>query len=200
MKTNKKWISVMVALVMLAAAVTPAFAQSETEPLEEPPIVEETNIFINNPIVKLLASFFSSLFTSPEVEEPVEGGEEGGETLPPDTTEEPPVEGEEPVEEPTPVPTLSAEEQVAALHTEEDLGFGEITKLLQIVNEAQAECAETGINCDVTVDSLLAEYETGSGMGELFAKYGKPETTGVGQVRNEEKEKTNNGKAKGKDK
>jgi hypothetical protein len=65
MKTNKKWISVMVALVMLAAAVTPAFAQSETEPLEEPPIVEETNIFINNPIVKLLASFFSCLFTSP---------------------------------------------------------------------------------------------------------------------------------------
>jgi hypothetical protein len=196
MKTNNKWISVMVALVMLAAVVTPAFAQSETEPVEPPPVVEETNSFINNPIVKLLANFFRSLFASPEVKEPVESGGEGGETLPPATTEEPPAEGEEP----TPVPTLSAEEQVAALHTEEDLGFGEITKLLQIVNEAQAECAKTGINCDVTVDSLLAEYETGSGMGELFAKYGKPETTGVGQVRNEKKEKTNNGKAKGKNK
>jgi hypothetical protein len=41
----------------------------------------------------------------------------------------------------------------------------------------------------VTVDSLVAEYKAGTGMGELFAEYGKPEITGVGQVRNGTKKK-----------
>ncbi len=97
------------------------------------------------------------------------------------------------------------EEAVAALHEEENLGFGEITKLLQIAVEAQAACTLEGINCDVTLDGLVAEYKAGSGMGELFKKYGKPEYTGVGQVRKaaeantfEVQEKSNNGKAKGK--
>jgi hypothetical protein len=206
MKINKKWLSVLVALTMVATAFTPVFAQSETEPTEEPAVVEQTNSFVDNPIVKLLASFFNSLFTAPVAEEPTSGsgeGGEGGDTLPPDPTEEPGTEGgegEEPVEEPTPVPTQSPEEQVAALHTDEDLGFGEITKLLAIAEEAQAECEASGTNCDVTVDSLLAEYNSGTGMGELFAKYDKPEITGVGQVRNGDKEKSNNGKAKGKNK
>jgi len=57
-----------------------------------------------------------------------------------------------------------------------------------------------GVNCDVTLDSLVAEYKAGSGMGELFKKYDKPEFTGVGQVRKaaEPKVKANNGHAKGK--
>ena len=108
-----------------------------------------------------------------------------------------------PIEEPTPVPTISAEEQVATLHTEENLGFGEITKLLQIATEAQESCELYGTNCDVSVDSLLAEYNSGLGMGELFAKYGKPEITGVGQTKkiydeDGNKVKTNNGKSNGK--
>ena len=90
------------------------------------------------------------------------------------------------------------EEAIAALHEEQDLGFGEITKLLQITVEAQAACTLEGINCDVTLDSLVAEYKAGAGMGELFKKYGKPEYTGVGQVRKaaDPKVKSNNGKGK----
>ncbi len=192
-----KWMSVVAALVMLAVTISPAFAQSEANPQEPPAAVEETNIFVDNPIVKLLANFFGSLFVTPKAGEPTSN--EGGGTLPPETSAEPGTQ-EEPVVEPTPEPSLSPEEQVAAMHTDEDLGFGEITKLLEIVKEAQAECTASGTNCDVTVESLTAEYKSGTGMGELFAKYGKPEITGVGQARNEVKEKSNNGKAKGKDK
>jgi len=211
MKNKMKWMSLIVTVIMLMAAASPVYAQSDGDTGEEPVAVEETNSFLNQPIVKLLANFFGSLFVSDEVEEPVaadpsdtpepgDGGEtgdpgEGGETG----------DGGEPTEEPTPVPTQSPEEQVAALHTDEDLGFGEITKLLEIVTEAQEACASEGVNCDVTMDSLLAEYKSGLGMGELFKKYGKPEITGVGQVKQEldengEKIKSNNGKAKGKDK
>ena len=87
------------------------------------------------------------------------------------------------------------------MHEEEDLGFGEIVKLMGI---AEGICAETGENCSVTLDNLLAEYEDGIGMGELFKKYGKLEHLGVGQIRKEldpkGKVKTNNGKAKGNNK
>lgn len=194
---TKKWFGLLIAMVMLVATASPAFAQAETEPLEEPAVVEESSSFADHPIVKLLASFFNSLFVAPEVEEPAD---EGGEIPPPETNEDPGTEGGEPVVETTPEPTLAPEEQVAALHTDEDLGFGEITKLLQIVSEAQAACAAEGIHCDVTLDSLLEEYDSGNGMGGLYAKYGKPEITGVGQVKNADKEKTNNGKANGKNK
>lgn len=103
-----------------------------------------------------------------------------------------------------PEPVIVPEESVAAMHEGEGLGFGETVKLMGIVEDAQATCAETGENCSVTLDSLLAKYDHGIGMGELFKKYGKPEHFGVGQIRKEldpkGKVKTNNGKAKGKDK
>jgi hypothetical protein len=208
MNKKFKWTGLMVAIVMIAASATPVFAQSETEPTEVPAVVEESSSFLDNPIVLLLSNFFTDLFTTDAVEEtppPDEGDPGTGEP-----TEVPEGEGGEeggeiPVEEPTPVPVVSAEEQIAAMHTEDDLGFGEITKLLQIVTEAQESCELNGTNCDVTVDSLLAEYNTGVGMGELFAKYGKPEITGVGQTKkvydeDGNKVKTNNGKANGKTK
>jgi len=100
-----------------------------------------------------------------------------------------------------PEPVIVPEESVAAMHEGEEFGFGEIVKLLRI---AEGICAETGENCSVALDSLLAEYDHGIGMGELFKKYGKQEHLGVGQIRKESdpkgKVKTNNGKAKGKDK
>ena len=84
------------------------------------------------------------------------------------------------------------------------------------LNNKQAECAETGWNCGVALNSILAEYKDGNGLGELFNEYGKPDHRGVGhiwkelelvgQIRNENttrvknEEKTNNGNAKGKDK
>ena len=198
MQKKMKWISLLIAVVMLMAAAAPVFADTGAEPVEEPVLVEETSGFLNHPIVKLLASFFSNLFQPPASEEPAEG--EG---------EEPPVgeesgEGEEggegTVEEPLPV--VVPEEVVAGLHEDQDLGFGEITKLLQIVVEAQASCTLEGVNCDVTLEGLVAEYKAGVGMGELFKKYGKPGLLGVGHVRKaaDLKVKSNNGKANGKNK
>jgi hypothetical protein len=167
--------------------------------VEEPVVVEEeTSSFLNHPIVKLLAGFFSNLF-HPAVEEPVVGDDV---VLP--VVEEPEdsegEDGEGTVEEPLPV--VVSEEVVAGLHEDQDLGFGEITKLLQIVVEAQASCTLEGVNCDVTLEGLVAEYKAGVGMGELFQKYGKPDLLGVGHVRKaaNPKVKTNNGKANGKNK
>lgn len=209
-----KWLSIVVATIMLIATASPVFAQSETDPTEDPAVVGETNSFLDHPIVQLLSSFFSGLF---EPEAVIDDGTEIGDgTEPPaddptgDTgtgdegTSDP--SEEEPVLEPTLVPTLAPDEQVAAMHTDENLGFGEITKLLQIVAEAKIACTTEGVNCDVTLDNLLDEYESGVGMGELYKTYGKPSVLGVGQAKKEAdadftvKEKTNNGKAKGKDK
>jgi len=224
MKRKIKGLSLLVAALMLVTVATPIFAQSETDPVVEPaPEVEESS-FVDHPIVKLLASFFANLFAPPVVEEPVveEPVSElpDGQVIPPTEPEGEPVAGEEPLVEdveplPEPLPVIVPEEAIAALHEEQNLGFGEMTKLLQITVEAQAACALEGINCDVTLDSLVAEYKAGEGMGELFKKYDKPEYTGVGQVRKtaepkadkpkpdkpkaaEPKVKSNNGKAKGK--
>ena len=209
MKNKIKGLSLLVAALMLVTIATPIFAQSETDPVVEPVPEVEVSSFVDHPIVKLLASFFANLFAPPVVEEP---GEElpDGQVITPTEPEGEPVPGEEPVDEvvdplPELPPVVVPEEAVAALHEEQDLGFGEITKLLQMTVEAQAACTLEGLNCDVTLDSLVAEYKAGEGMGELFKKYGKPEYTGVGQIRKaaesqttEPKVKSNNGKGKGK--
>lgn len=196
MKKSKKALSVAVAVILLAAAATPAFAQSETEPAEEPPDTEEESGFWN-PIVELLANFFAGLFTAPEPEEtsPPEETQEGEETPEPgDTTEEPNGDGDT-EETPEETPTPSPQEAVSALHTEQKLGFGEMTKLMDLAAQAAETCANEGENCGVTLDALVAEYKDGTGMGALFRKYGKPEMLGVGHVR-----KASNGNGKVKDK
>jgi len=207
MLKKMKWISLLIVAVMMMAAVTPVFADTGEEPVEEPVVVEQPSSFEDHPIVKLLAGFFSSLFNPPAPEVPVddgtgeppagEDGTDGGGEVPPEGE---PVEGD-PVVEP-PVPTVVPEAVVAALHEEQNLGFGEMTKLFEIAAEAQAACALEGVNCDVTLDGLIAEYKAGVGMGELFQKYGKPENLGVGHIRKEAdpKEKSNNGNANGKNK
>lgn len=194
MNTSTKWMGVAVALLLLAGSATPIFAQSETEPLDGDATAMESNIWLDNPIVKLLASFFSVLLEPPVIEEvelplppdegalpPAEGDSGTDGELPPDL----PADGEDTSQDVPAEPVLSPEEQVAALHAEDELGFGEITKLLQIASEAQAACAADGSFCDVSLDSLIAEYQSGVEMGDLFQIYGKPEITGVGQVMQE---------------
>ena len=225
MRKKMKWMSLLVTTVFLIAAASPVYAQTDAGTDDPAPTEEENTDFLDNPIVKLLSSFFSGLFEPEPTPEPTEdpgtpgdpeatpdpdgeGGDEGGE----------PGEGEDPTPEPTAVPALSPEEEVAAMHADDDLGFGEIVKLLQISAESEIACSTEGINCDVTIDSLIDEYKSGVGMGDLYETYGKPSMTGVGQVRKaeatpnpnanensykytvEEKVKSNNGKAKGKDK
>ncbi len=188
---------------MLVSVVSPIFAQGEVEPTVEPTPEVEPSPFLDHPIVKLLASFFMELFAPPVIVEPTEEPVDGGE-LP----EEPPIEpapsevpGEGEVETtPEPLPIEVAEAAVAAMHEEDKLGFGVITKLLAITAQAQSVCASDSLFCDVTLDSISAEYEAGASIGELFAKYGKPEYTGVGQIRKaaEPVAKSNPGKGKGK--
>ena len=228
MRTKMKWMSLLVTMVLLIAAASPVYAQTDTGTTEDPvPTEEENNDFLNNPIVKLLSSFFSGLFEPEATPEPTDDlvpsvdpevtpdpdGEDGG------VGEDGGIgEVEDPTPESTAAPTLSPEEEIAAMHVDDDLGFGEVVKLLQIVAESEIACSTEGVNCDVTIDSLIEEYKSGVGMGDLYEIYGKPSMTGVGQVKKaeatpnpnanensykntvEEKAKSNNGKSKGKDK
>ena len=221
-KGKSKWIGAVLAMVMVLIFTTPIFAQGEVDPVETPEMVEESSKFLDNPIVNLIAEFFNDLFNPPveEQPEPEVGGvdligeePESEEPLPseePLGVEGPMESAPEPEPEPEPElePVISPEEAVAAMREEENLGNGEIVKLMGIV---EGICAESGENCGVTLDNLLAEYEDDTGMGELFDKYGKPEQLGVGQIRKESNpvgqvqnkstnsvkpvKKTNNGKA-----
>jgi len=205
-RNKRKWVGIVLALVMVLVFTTPMFAEGEMGPVEMPEVVEETPSFFDHPIVKWIVK----LLFNPTVivgEDP--GLEGGGVDLPGE--EPPPAEGPlggggltEGTPEPELILVIVQEEAVAAMHVEGGLGFGEIVKLLEIVENAQVACLDIGKNCEVTLKSLVDEYECGTGMGELFEKYGKPENLGVGQIRKEldpkENEKTNNGKAKGKDK
>ncbi len=210
-KNKRKWLGVVLALVMVLVFTTPIFAEGEMDPVEPPDGVEETSSFFNHPIVKWIAKFLFKPFVVGEEDPGLEGG---GVDLPGE--EPPPAEGPlsggglvEGTPEPELIPVIVQEETVTAMHVGENLGFGEIVKLLEIVENAQVTCLDIGENCEVTLKSLVDEYEGGTGMGELFEKYGKPENMGVGQIRKDlateksdpkEKEKTNNGKAKGKNK
>ena len=214
-KNKSKWTGAVLPLMMVLVFTTPIFAQDGGDPVETPEVVEESSKFLGHPIVKLIAEFFTDLF-NPSLEEepdPERGGADsngegpgledslpGGEPLGGDGS----TEGEL---EPEPEPVVIPEEAVAAMHEDQDLGFGEIVKLMGIVEM----CASVE-NCEVSLEGLLAEYKDGIGMGELFEMYGKPEHLGVGHIRKElepvgqiknehtKVEKTNNGKAKGKDK
>jgi hypothetical protein len=194
-----KAAGMILVIVMNMLATSPVYAQDEMNPPEPPEVIEEPSKFLDHPIVKLIAEFFENLL-SPVTDEAMEGEEPP--TLPgsePEGTaplvEDPPVlegEGE-------PEVVLSPEEMVAQMHEDDQLGFGEIVKLMGILESACPEDAET---CDVTYESLLAEYKDGAGMGQLFQKYGKPENLGVGQIRKEldqqEEEDQAMGKANGK--
>jgi hypothetical protein len=99
---------------------------------------------------------------------------------------------------------VGVEDNIASLH-EDGLGFGVIVKLYALAAEAQEACSSLpegatfgpGVPnpCDVSVDSLAADFKSGTGMGVLFKLYGKPDLLGVGQVRNGVPNHSNNGQS-----
>jgi hypothetical protein len=88
---------------------------------------------------------------------------------------------------------VGVEDEIANLHSD-GMGFGVIVKLYALAAEAQQACSSlpegttldpgTPNPCDVTVESLAADFKSGVGMGILFKLYGKPDILGVGHVRN----------------
>ena len=80
-------------------------------------------------------------------------------------------------------------DEIAAYH-DEGMGFGVILKLYAMAEEAQRACIDEGEWCDVTVVSLVSEFQSGVGMGELFKLYGKPALLGIGHVRHYERRHT----------
>ena len=223
LSNRSKFVSVLIAMMLVLSLTIPVFAQDEIEPVDEP-VVEEvepdeeldgketSSKFLNHPIVKLFAEFFASFFNPPEEEEPApdegdgtdenggagalppDGGEDGGESGEPEDGGEG-VEPEADGESGEPEePPIVPEEKIASMHGDDKLGFGVIAKLIGIV-----ECAEGG----VTLDDLVAQFKGGVGQGKLFEMYCKPENVGVGHIRKavkelDQKEKTNNGKNKNK--
>ncbi len=186
---KNKIFSLTIALIMAAALAMPVFGQSETDPTVEPTPATETSWFADNPIVKRITDLFAYLF-GPAVEEPAE----------PIPTETPAKGGSDSSLATTPV--TSSEEEAAMLQWATGIGFSDITKLLAIAAQAKAICAMEGLECDITLQALTKEFLAGASIGELFKKYGKPELNGIGHERKaaDPKEKSNKGKAKGKDK
>lgn len=81
-------------------------------------------------------------------------------------------------------------EQIEAYH-DDGYGFGVLVKVYAIAAESAAACeaeaqetADTPEEpCGVSVEELIALLDSGMGMGQLFALYGKPSLLGVGHVR-----------------
>jgi len=218
---KSKFVGVLIAMMLVLSLTIPVFAQDEVEPVEEPEVVETSSKFLDHPIVKLFAEFFASFFNPLVEEEPVPDevdgtGEDGDPGAPPpdggdsesdgdgdgdgdlDGDAGDGGEGDEPEES-----KIVPEEKIASMHEENKMGFGVIAKLMELARQTRTICGDTGDFCEVTLDSLIEEYEGGMSIGALFKKYGKPENVGVGQIRKELKElnpeeKTNNGKSKNK--
>ncbi len=88
---------------------------------------------------------------------------------------------------------VEAGEQIQAYH-EDGMGFGVLVKLYSMAAASQEECegeaeaeAETEDDgdgtCGVTVEELVEQFQSGTGLGQLYKEHGKPELRGVGHVR-----------------
>ncbi|MFZ5809949.1 MAG: hypothetical protein ACOY16_11765 [Chloroflexota bacterium] len=68
---------------------------------------------------------------------------------------------------------------------QQGLGFGVLVKLYALAS------ATSESESPVSVADLVAQFQSGTGIGQLFHTYGKPVTTGVGQVRKQQKNNPN---------
>lgn len=65
------------------------------------------------------------------------------------------------------------------------VGFGVLVKMYSIAAESQEACEGVDEPCGVTVEELMAAYNSGVGMGELYKLHGKPSALGVGHLKND---------------
>jgi hypothetical protein len=75
-------------------------------------------------------------------------------------------------------------DQIAYYH-DQGIGFGVLVKLYAMAEHFDYEC-RTGNNpdaCEISLEDLIQSFQEGTGLGEMFKVYGKPELLGVGHVR-----------------
>jgi hypothetical protein len=189
-KILSTWGMITLMLVFIVGTVA---AQSGEDPsaTPEPTSQPAETTSYTHPVVQILSAYFGRLSRP---------------TLPtPTPTDTPTVDpsAEVPSETPTVTPTATPmgpeeyAEQIAMYH-DEGMGFGVLVKLYAMAEDAVQACLDQQANnsgegetvdptqpaCDaVTVEQLVAEFQSGVGMGQLFKSYGKPALLGVGQVR-----------------
>jgi hypothetical protein len=86
-------------------------------------------------------------------------------------------------------------DEIAAYHSD-GMGFGVLLKLKAMVQESKEACmsedSTDSTACNMTMESLVQEFKSGTGMGELFKEYGKPALLGIGHIRQEMKNQEQN--------
>ena len=80
------------------------------------------------------------------------------------------------------VTILDAGGQIADYHAS-GMGLGVLVKLFDMAANSVCELSEDGEPCEaINIETLVSEFQDGTGLGLLFKDYGKPENTGVGQI------------------
>lgn len=179
----------MITLLVFIVGTVAAKSGDDTSipPTAVPTSQPAESTLYSHPVVQVLSAYFGRT-TRPMMLTP---------TLTETPTEDPSAPPtEEPSETPTPTPVPDPEEfaeQIAMYH-DEGIGFGVLVKLYAMAEDAVKACADlqaAGVVVDptlpaceaVTVEQMVTELQSGTGMGELFKTYGKPALLGVGHVR-----------------
>lgn len=197
--TRKSFATLGIVIVLLVSLVGTVAAQTGTTPTVTPTPTDdaaETSAY-THPIVQILAAYF--------------GREAASETLTPVTATDTPTETATPdpnaTETQTPTESVTGTDALAQeieTYHEDGMGFGVLVKLYAMAEAAKIACPTApttdvtpvpsdGTTTDgttaaapctaVTVDQLVQEFKSGTGMGQLFKTYGKPSLLGVGQVK-----------------
>lgn len=185
--TRKKFAILGIVVVLLISLVGTAAAQTGTTPTAAVSADDAAGTGrYAHPIAQILAAYF--------------GKEAEPETLATATPAE--TSTGTPTTEPTATSTPPSQEDLAkeieAYH-EEGIGYGVLVKLYAMAEASKTACPETPTveetpvpgdtthatpPCTaVTVDQLVQEFKSGTGMGQLFKEYGKPSLLGVGHVK-----------------
>jgi hypothetical protein len=199
--TRKVFTTSAILVLMLALIFGAVGAQGETGTGDTPITETETTATkaYTHPVVQIMSAYFARKAapkTPVVIDEPVEGE---GDPVDEPEVEEPEVIGVTPEE---------LAEEIARYH-EEGMGFGVLVKLYAMAEASLEKCADTvegdtvvaaseegemvegepapGACTAVTVEELVAQFQSGTGMGQLFKEYGKPAVLGVGHVRKAQK-------------
>jgi hypothetical protein len=181
---HKTFATIGILAVLLVLVFSTAAAQTGTPTSATPtPTASPTQMpskFLSHPIVQILSAYF---------------GRETEQQADATPTEPVPTDGSTPVATPTEaVPTQTPQQALAeeiAQYHEDGMGFGVLVKLYAMAEASKQACADAPVATEtaetvctpVTVDELVTNFKSGTGMGVLFKEYGKPAMLGVGHVR-----------------